>query len=195
MRSFSDPFSGAWHSENMEAIVSDTQSLSESELIRQHQAGLWRYLRFLGCSDHEAEDLVQETFLKVLRQSFEQRSSAETAAYLRTVAKNLFLMAMRKADRSPAFCDLELADTVWAEFARHDGGQGHLDLLRECLDGLPPKSRQAIDLRYLEERSREEMADSLEMTLDGVKSLLRRLRTSLRECVQRKQSSDHRSFS
>lgn len=179
----------------MEAIVTEPQSLSPSELIRQHQTGLWRYLRFLGCSAHEAEDLVQETFLSVLRQSFEQRSSTETAAYLRTVAKNLFLMAMRKADRAPAFCDLELADTVWAEFAQQDGGQRHLDLLRDCLEALPQKSRQAINLRYRDEQSREEMAVSLEMTLDGVKSLLRRIRTSLRECVQRKQSAEHRSYS
>ena len=42
--------------------------LDAAQLIREHQAGVWRYLRVLGCSRELAEDLTQETFLAVLEQ-------------------------------------------------------------------------------------------------------------------------------
>ncbi len=74
-----------------------------ADLVRDHQASIWRYFRFLGVQAEEADDLTQETFLamaKSIRQSkFEQRSPGETAAYLRTVARNQLLMVRRRQER------------------------------------------------------------------------------------------------
>ena len=64
--------------------------LSNSELaalVDQHQADVWRYLRYLGAEASDADDLTQETFLAVSRSKFEQRTPAETAGYLRTAAR------------------------------------------------------------------------------------------------------------
>ena len=44
--------------------------LDVARLVREHQAGVWRYLRVLGCPATEAEDLTQETFLAVLTRPF-----------------------------------------------------------------------------------------------------------------------------
>ena len=41
--------------------------LDLERLVREHQAELWRYLRYLGSDAARAEDLVQETFLRVWR--------------------------------------------------------------------------------------------------------------------------------
>ena len=46
--------------------------------------------------------------------------------------------------------------------------------------------RRAIDLHYAERASRDEIASQLEMTAEGVKTMLRRARHALRECVERK---------
>ena len=51
---------------------------------------------------------------------------------------------------------------------------------------LQDRGRRAVTLRYGERRSRSQMAELLGMTSDGVKSLLRRLRDTLRACVERK---------
>jgi DNA-directed RNA polymerase specialized sigma24 family protein len=48
------------------------------------------------------------------------------------------------------------------------------------------RARQAIDLFYRDNRSRTEIGQTLEMTEDGVKSLLRRTREILRKCVEEK---------
>jgi RNA polymerase sigma-70 factor (ECF subfamily) len=74
--------------------------LDLASLVKNHQAGVWRYLRALGCDPSEADELTQETFVAVLERPFEDYHPAATAAYLRTVARNLFLTARRKLARS-----------------------------------------------------------------------------------------------
>jgi RNA polymerase sigma-70 factor (ECF subfamily) len=170
----------------MTAATADRQA-ELAGLVRAHQAGVWRYLRFLGCDPTEADDLVQETFLAVLRSGFEIRSPAETAAYLRTVARNRLLMARRKARSAPPSVDLEAAEAVWARMAGDDGLDDYLVALEDCLErAVSPRVRRALDLRYRQRASRAEIAEKLELAVEGVKTLLRRARAALRDCVQRK---------
>ena len=42
-------------------------------LVRRHQVGVWRYLRFLGCPPELADDLAQDTFLALMRHPPEDR--------------------------------------------------------------------------------------------------------------------------
>ena len=62
--------------------TNNTDPLSPEELIRKYQHGIWRYLRVLGCEASLAEDITQETFLRVIRKGFEQYNEAATAGYL-----------------------------------------------------------------------------------------------------------------
>ena len=77
----------------MTTLPADRVALEPAELVRRYQTGVWRYLRFLGARTAEVDDLVQETFLAVLRGNFEYRSDPQTAAYLRKVARNQLLLA------------------------------------------------------------------------------------------------------
>jgi RNA polymerase sigma factor (sigma-70 family) len=148
---------------------------------------VWRYLRFLGCQPGEADDLTQETFLAVLRDGFEERSPAQTSAYLRTVARNRLLMARRKQKKAPAAVDLEAAEAVWADTVGNNGMDDYLVALEDCLEvGVTPRVRRALDMLYHERSSRAEIAARLEMAVEGVKTLLRRARSTLRDCVERK---------
>jgi len=155
-----------------------------ADLVRQYQAGIWRYLRYLGSDDAMADDLTQETFLAVIRKPFERRGDTQTAAYLRTVARHKFLRAAEKSRRVLGVEDLDIAETVWAG-ANPDGtGNDYLDALDDCLEQLNGRARAAINGRYRDGRSRAEIAEELDMTVDGVKTLLRRTRNSLRQCIQ-----------
>ena len=79
------------------------------------------------------------------------------------------------------------ADSAWtSEFLDHGDGFGYVEALRRCLDELEARQRRALDLRYAEKSSRAEMARVLEMTENGVKSLLRRIRAALARCVRRR---------
>ena len=156
-------------------------------LVHGHQAGVWRYVRFLGAERTEADDLTQETFLAFARAEFVERDDRQTAGYLRTVARNQLLALRRRQHREISTVELEAADSVWAAAAGPDGSlDGYLDALRDCVEQLEGRPREAIDLHYRDGASREAIADKLDMKPDGVKTLLRRTRELLRECVERK---------
>jgi RNA polymerase sigma-70 factor (ECF subfamily) len=156
-------------------------------LVLRHQATVWRYVRFLGADRAEADDLTQETFLAVAKAAFVERDERQTAGFLRTVARNQLLALRRKQHREISTVELEAADTVWAAATTRGGGlDDYLDALRTCVDGLEGRAKQAIDLAYRVGASRGAIATQLAMQPDGVKTLLRRTRDVLRECVERK---------
>jgi RNA polymerase sigma-70 factor (ECF subfamily) len=156
-------------------------------LVVQHQAAVWRYLRYLGADSTEAADLTQETFLAFARAKFAERNGLQTAGYLRTVARNQLLALRRRQKREIGTVSLEAADGVWAAAAGPTGDlTEYLDALRECVGQLEGRGRQAIDLHYRDGLCRELIAAQLDMQPDGVKTLLRRTRQVLRACVERK---------
>ena len=165
--------------------VKEKMALDFESLVRQHQAGVWRYLRFLGAAGSEADDLTQDTFLAMLRGQFEHRSTSETSGFLRKVARNQLLQLRRRQGKELNTVRVEVADSVWAEADREDGLAGYLEDLQDCLGKLQGRSREVIDLFYQDDLSREEIAQRLEMKPEGIKTLLRRTRTILRECIER----------
>jgi len=170
--------------------VTEGQTADVVALAGTHRLGVWRYLRFLGCDDAVADDLTQETFLAVARKPPDDRGTPAMAAYLRTAARNLFLMRLRKSRRQPILEDLDLADSVWREFARNDGGDAYVEALQVCVDELNGRARRAIDLQYRHGASRQQIAETLDITPDGVKTLLRRTRELLRRCVERRVANE-----
>lgn len=163
-------------------------------LVDNHQAEIWRYLRYLGAKPTEADDLTQDVFLEVARKPFQQNSPKQSAAYLRTVAKNQLLMLRRKHKREGQQVDIELVESAWSEIVWAnqvaDGKWNqYAAALTDCTEQLEGKSRQVIDLHYRDKTPREKIAESFDMKPDGVKTLLRRVRQKLRECVERKLAS------
>lgn len=166
--------------------VSEPTEVRLETLVHQFQADVWRYLRYLGAMAADADDLTQETFLAVARSTFEERSPEQTAGYLRTVARNQLLMARRRQGREVNTVELEAAEEVWSANIGSAGMDGYLTALADCLEHVDGRARQAIDQAYRDRRSRAEIASNLQMKSDGVKSLLRRTREILRQCIERK---------
>lgn len=158
----------------------------------RHQAEIYRYLRYLGADRSAAEDLVQETFLAAFRATRhpDTEDGQGMSAWLRAVARNMFLRYCRGAKKRPIPVTpehLEEAETVWAQdFLGRGDGFDYVEALRQCLETVPPKHREALDMRYRMQQPRSDMAQRLGMTEDGVKSLLRRIRAALAECVQQR---------
>ena len=172
------------------SIVSQQERTTDfAQVVRRHQAGIWRYLRFLGAKETEVDDLVQETFLAFLRATqsakFSFQGDAPALAYLRQVARNQLLQRRRKQGREVNTVQLAAAEQVWSEVAAEDGLDEYLLTLRRCQDKLQGRAQKAVQLQYQQGLGRAEVADTLGMSLDGVKTLLRRTRQKLRECVER----------
>jgi RNA polymerase sigma-70 factor, ECF subfamily len=155
-------------------------------LMREHQAGIWRYLRALGAEPALADDLTQDTFLAVLRKPFEQRSRPETVGYLRMVARNLLLNERRRNGRELSNGDIERLHERYAQLAGTGDGEAIVAALRECLETVESKARQALDMQYRDGSARAAIAEALDMTADGIKTLMKRTRARLRKCVERR---------
>lgn len=166
------------------AMTTADPTIDLAALMREHQAGVWRYLRALGCETNLADDLTQETFLAVFKSPFEQRSRGQTVAYLRIVAKNLFLKSRRKDGRQVVMAEMEHLESQWSELAGEEDGAELANALRECLKQIDEKPRQALDLQYKEGKQRVEIAEAMGMTDDGIKTLLRRTKARLRKCME-----------
>lgn len=173
----------------MKPVVPPTSAgFDPVKLIQDHQVGVWRYLRALGCSKEQAEDLTQDTFLAVLQKPFQDYSPTATRAYLRRVAFNLFVTQQRRSGRVVTVEDIEQYDVDWTRWAGHDDGESLLLALRQCLETLGDRAQLALGLRFREQKSRNEIADALQMTEHGAKNLMQRAKKKLRECVEGKMS-------
>jgi RNA polymerase sigma-70 factor (ECF subfamily) len=156
------------------------------ELVQRHQGTVRGYLLFQGCPPHLVDDLAQDVFLAFLRSSFEHRAEAATAAFLRKIARHLFLKSMERERRAPAVMDEDAAEAAWVEFEADDGGRSHVQAMHDCVQKLRGRAAEVIALRYREGLRRTTIAERLGLSESGVKALLIRARTSLRQCVERR---------
>jgi len=154
----------------------------------QHRAALWRYLRVLGASSVDAEDLVQDAFLVALRRpGFDDSSAGAVFKFLRTTARQLWL---RSSKRTVDERQLEDADVTWDRRCGDGLGDDYVDALQCCLATLPARSQEMLRFTYSHGKGRSAAAARFGLGHDGVKSALRRLRRWLHGCItQRLQQS------
>ena len=157
-----------------------------AELVRLYQDSVRGFLVFLGCPRSRVDDLTQDAFLSVLSGGFEDRGNERAGAYLRTVARNLFLKSLRNEERRPRVIEYQEAERVWTGFEAEDGGDGYLAALERCLEGVGQRPREVLQLRYRSNLQRAAIAAKLGLSESGVKSILVRTRQRLRECVERR---------
>src|SRR5262245_11889335 len=120
--------------------ASQSTGFDAARLVRDHQAGVWRYLRALGCDGELASDLTQDTFLAVLRRPFQQYSPAATAAYLRRVARNLLVTQRRRAGLPVIPAELDQLEGRWVELVGDEDGERVAAALQVCMEELTPRA-------------------------------------------------------
>ncbi len=162
--------------------------LGPAELIARHQHGVWRYLRMLGCDPSTADDLTQETFLRVLRRdSFVQHNEAATSSYLRRTAYNLLVSMHRKQGRVQTVVESAVLDEVWDRWAGKDlTGDFAVEALRNCFSTLTERAQTALNMRFASQASRMEIGKALQITDHGARNLMQRAKQQLRQCVEEK---------
>src|SRR3954464_6932613 len=143
-------------------------------LIETYQAGVWRYLRAMGCEASLADDLTQDTFLAVLQRPLRDISPAATNAYLRKTAINLLISHERRSGRVRTVEDVEQLDQEWTRWIGDDDGEAVLAHLRDCFTLLTDRARLALEMRFRGEHSRLEIATALDITEHGAKNLMQR---------------------
>ena len=136
----------------------------------QHRAEVLRLLRRRLGADR-AEDAFQETFLRALKAYRRLEHAEHLRAWVLTIAQNVALDALRRSKPSA-----ELVDT-----GVEDSRPAYEDLA-ELTDGLPPRERAAVVLRYGYDLSYDQIASALGSSPDAARQAastgVRRLRRS-----------------
>ncbi len=149
-----------------------------AELVRRHHSRAWRLAcRFLG-DPAEAEDIVQEAFLRVLRAAGRYRPTASFPTYLHTVVGRLCLDWARR--RRPDYPG-ELPD---AAAAGPDPAESLVlaerrAALRRALAALPPAQRLALLLQHDEGLDYASIAGIMGLSVRAVEGCIRRARAAL----------------
>jgi len=149
------------------------------ELLDRHQAAVYGFAFSLLKDHQEAEDIAQETFLRLYRTAGSQTFQACVRSYLFRIAKNLCIDAIRK--KRPALMD-ELPETAdpATPFNDLDSAES-MKRLRDAVFDLPTNQHTAIVLRHEQGMNYKEIADTLGVSVSAVESLLVRARRTLRE--------------
>jgi RNA polymerase sigma-70 factor (TIGR02960 family) len=148
--------------------------------------------RMLG-SFEEAEDLVQETFLRAWRHRSRAGRGAALRAWLYRIATNACLDALRRRKRAEVKTHADLPwlqpypDRLLDEVAPREEEPDAVVIERETIElayialiqGLPPRQRAVLIMREVLDWSAADTAAALDMTVAGVNSALQRARATL----------------
>lgn len=166
------------------ATVDSEPCTDPAAFVGRHQRGVQRWLRALGCPWNQAEEHCQDALLAALHERIHERPTRVAASWLRTAARNLFWMQLRRERRRPDEASLAEIDESWlTAHGDDDGGDGALAALRACLDAADARDRTLLEQRYRDDSSRTDIAAELGIGEAGVKQALRRARTRLRQCM------------
>jgi RNA polymerase sigma-70 factor, ECF subfamily len=164
-------------------------------LMARYQNRVYRYLLRLVRQPADAEDLFQQTWLRVAEKIRSFDTSRNFDAWLFTVARNLafdHLRRVRPSSLDEPLNDDSPDDTMVSRLASADPGPFEQLLvverarhLAEALEDLPVSYREVLSLRFEEEMKLEEIATVLSAPLSTVKSRLRRSLDQLRETLEK----------
>jgi RNA polymerase sigma-70 factor (ECF subfamily) len=147
-------------------------------LVRQHQRAVYSLALRMLSDRHAAEDLAQEVFLQLHRNLSAVSSEAHLAFWLRKVTVHRAIDRLRRTPRLESVAPEEVAAAV----SETQPADPLLERrLRALVCELPPAARAVVLLRYQEDLDPMEIARTLRMPLNTVKSHLRRALAQLRE--------------
>jgi len=155
-------------------------------LVPQYGTLLFRVAHAALRNRAEAEDVVQETFVRVLQHHHRLNEVRDMRVWLVRIAWNLALdrrRRIRPSQMDDVFAEALASVTVPADRALAQSA--HLRTVLEEMERLPKAERHVLLLNAIDEMETAEIADVLQKSESAVRSLLFRARTRLRERVER----------
>ena len=171
-------------------VVDDRSKQLTSEFLAGRQQ-LMAFIYGLVRDPIVAEDIFQETWLKLATAMQQGPAIENQAKWCRAVAKNLVLQHWRQQRNSKVVADsslLEFLDFVELAFeeAPSMGANDRQQALNDCVASLPEKSKRLLALKYAEGYSLEKIARTVEQSTAAVIKALLRLRQGLSTCVEKR---------
>jgi RNA polymerase sigma-70 factor (ECF subfamily) len=159
------------------------------QTILPHLNAAYKLARWLTRNPQDAEDLVQEAYLRALR-FFDGFQGGDGRAWLLAVVRNTCLTWLRRKNSGGA--GIAFDEQVHGATGKQENTEEQLvqnakiNSLRECVESLPVEYREIIVMRELEELSYREISEVAGVPIGTVMSRLSRGRTRLLDCMEAK---------
>ncbi len=169
---------------NENPIHLDDHTLRVQTLFVQHQQAVMAFVLSLEPGIHDAEEIVQETFVTASRKAATWTAGTNFLAWSCAIARFRTLSFQRDRGRQNCRLAKDVVELL-AEHADEDFSafQGRVSALRGCLGKLAPKAHELINLRYHAGLMPEQIAGEIDWTVNSVRVALTRARDTLRECL------------
>lgn len=151
-------------------------------------------------SDEEAMDIIHDSYICVFQKLDNIKNAAGFKSYLRTTVANRCKNYLRKkkplylSDMTEDGTELELEDTDGVIPGELVGNEDVIECVRRVVESLPEEQRMCVILRYYDEMSLQEIADTLEVSLGTVKSRLSRASKKMRDEIERLEKEENKKF-
>jgi len=153
----------------------------------EHLDGLYSYAMVLSRNHTEAEDLVQETYVRAIQAMGRLRAGSNMKSWLFTILRNIWFNQLRKRRNAPQMVEIEVEDGVVNSIVEPSKDSHDLyvrkmetEQVRAAIQELSVESREIILLREYEDLSYQEIASVLDCPVGTVMSRLGRARAKLR---------------
>jgi len=152
-------------------------------LVEKHQTRLVSLLNQMVGNRSQAEDLAQEVFMRVYRARERYIPAAKFTTWLYTITQNVASNSLRKSSRRK---EVNLTNSPsGAVPTRRLAAQKEMgQIIEDAVQSLGERQRMAMLLSKYEGMSYQEIATTMELTTQAVKSLLSRARANLRELLE-----------
>lgn len=163
-----------------------------SELVQEHADSVYRLAYRLSGNQHDAEDLTQETFMRVFR-SLKRYQPGTFEGWLHRITTNLFLdMVRRRAKIRMEALPEDYERVPGTDMTPEEAyNVANLDpALQRALDGLAPDFRAAVVLCDVVGMTYEEIGETLGVKMGTVRSRIHRGRAQLRESLEAQALND-----
>ncbi|MBT5455660.1 MAG: RNA polymerase sigma factor [Rhodospirillaceae bacterium] len=151
------------------------------DLVERHLPPVTRYANYVLRDAAQAEDVAQESFVRLIRKAPDwQSGGASVRTWLFRVALNLCIDHKRAKRADPLDTIEDMADTGDAEI---DSTIDFQRSVRTAISDLPERQQTAIILIHYEGFSGAEAAETLDISVEAVESLLARGRRTLRQSL------------
>ena len=173
------------HSTSIEALIKRGQlEAAFHRLVDEDSRFLLRAIQRWVRDEQFAEDVLQNTFIKIWKGLPEFRGDAQVRSWCFRIAYNESMGFLRSSQRFK-LVDFEAHHQERQAEATGWSGSEIESLLHQALEGLPDRQRQVFELRYYEEMSYEEIAEILQLSVGSLKASFHHARKKIEESLKR----------
>lgn len=155
-------------------------------LMKRYEPRLLAYIfRISSSSREEAEDVLQDVFIKVYKNINSYDSSLKFSSWIYRITHNEVISNFRKKSARPQLVDVGMDDNVINRIASDFDVVKELDIKRtreivvDFINKLPEKYREVMILKFIEEKDYKEISDILKKPMGTIATLINRAKKQM----------------